>query len=205
MKLATLRGGPAALKGRARHPGSSRACTVGASKGTPAPKDGAGRKAHPGGRPIPGKALAKDNSKAGQTSPRVADRSVSPLVLKWETEQGTLLVGSDGPLQADKPGNGGLRLWSYSTLDDAVSECEALSSGMSGKHSVYNTGFSGANFALSNAREQGFRMAVLAVPSDISSAQGDALRAKGFRLVGQLTEYYGSGLGQDWWTHDLAS
>ncbi|WP_425073010.1 rhomboid family intramembrane serine protease [Sagittula sp. S175] len=67
------------------------------------------------------------------------------------------------------------------------------------------TGFSGADFALSNAREQGFRMAVLAVPSDISSAQGDALRAKGFRLVGQLTEYYGSGLGQDWWTHDLAS
>ena len=136
--------GRPATSGRVPQPTGRSSCRVAAAKGSAGPKDGAGGRSTP--RPsggTRGKAVAGEGDKTA-SQPRVADRSVSPLVLKWETEQGTLLVGSDGPLQADKPGNGGLRLWTYSTLADAVSECEALSSGMSGKHSVYNTGFSGA-------------------------------------------------------------
>lgn len=66
------------------------------------------------------------------------------------------------------------------------------------------TGYAGGDFALNRAREQGFRKAVLAIPSDISRSQAEMLQAQGFRHLGQLADYYGSGLGQDWWAHDLA-
>ncbi len=65
-------------------------------------------------------------------------------------------------------------------------------------------GLSGIDFVLGRARDQGFRMAVMPIPGDISRANAAALETHGFRQVGQLTDYYGPGLGQDWWTHDLA-
>lgn len=61
---------------------------------------------------------------------------------------GLLYIGVDGPLQTCKPGNGGLRIWPYPAADAAVAECRVLASTMSMKHSVFNTGFSGAKLVL---------------------------------------------------------
>jgi len=66
------------------------------------------------------------------------------------------------------------------------------------------TGLSGVDFALNRVREHGHRMALLAIPSDISATQADGLVAQGFRHIGQLPDYYGPDVGQDWWAHDLA-
>lgn len=76
----------------------------------------------------------------------------SPLILKYDTPAGPLYIGNDGPFQTKRPGNGGLRIWTYPTEKEAVAECIALSSGMTGKHLVYNTGFSGAKLVV-NCRD----------------------------------------------------
>ncbi|CAG9460430.1 unnamed protein product [Pedinophyceae sp. YPF-701] len=72
-------------------------------------------------------------------------------VLQFDTPAGTLMVGHDGHLSRECPGNGGLRLWSYKNDEAARKECEALSRGMTGKHDVYNTGFSGAKLVLNSS------------------------------------------------------
>lgn len=78
----------------------------------------------------------------------LSGKSVSPLVLKYDTPAGPLYIGNDGPIQRLKPGNGGLRVWQYASEEDAIKECAALSTGMSSKHEVFNTGFSGAKLVL---------------------------------------------------------
>ena len=45
---------------------------------------------------------------------------------------------------ADWPGNGGLRVRSYDSADEAEAEAKALSDAMTLKHAAYNTGFTGA-------------------------------------------------------------
>lgn len=79
---------------------------------------------------------------------RLTGTTASPLVLRYETPAGCLYIGNDGPFQKERPGNGGLRILSYPDEQSAVLECIALSSGMTGKHKVYNTGFSGAKLVL---------------------------------------------------------
>lgn len=64
-------------------------------------------------------------------------------------------------------------------------------------------GVAGLQHYLSQAGEQAFRMAVLAIPSDLSSANADALVASGFEHQGTLKDYYFTGLHQEWWTHTL--
>ena len=81
---------------------------------------------------------------------------VSPSVLEIpiQDQQGllkSLYVGVHAPVSSQRPGNGGLRLWSYDTEEDAVAECAELSRGMSLKHSIYNTGFGGAKL-VANAK-----------------------------------------------------
>lgn len=63
-------------------------------------------------------------------------------------------------------------------------------------------GLTGVDITLSNARERGFRMAVLALPQDLSEANFEAL-GKNFRRVGRLADYYGPDFGQDWWVASL--
>ena len=64
-------------------------------------------------------------------------------------------------------------------------------------------GLTGMDKALTQARADHAKMAVVAIPSDISDANGDALRSHGFEKSGQLKDYYHVGLHQDWWMCSL--
>ena len=84
---------------------------------------------------------------------------VSPIVIQKRLpnhKDVSLYVGIHAPSDTDlsRPGNGGLRLWSYDTEEEAIDECRELSRGMALKHRIYNTGFSGAKL-VANAKEPG--------------------------------------------------
>lgn len=70
-------------------------------------------------------------------------------VLEFQSQQGTrMFIGNHGPLRTDRPGNGGMRLHSYDTHNEAVADCVRLAEGMTRKHSMYRTGFSGAKIVV---------------------------------------------------------
>lgn len=70
-------------------------------------------------------------------------------VLEFESQPGTrFYIANHGPLRTDKPGNGGMRLYTYKSQDDAVADCVRLAEGMTRKHSMYRTGFSGAKLVV---------------------------------------------------------
>jgi len=59
-----------------------------------------------------------------------------------------LFIANDGPLQLDRPGNGGMRMLKYEDEDSAVADAVRLAEGMTRKHDCYNTGFSGAKLVV---------------------------------------------------------
>ena len=65
------------------------------------------------------------------------------------------------------------------------------------------SGLEGLDWNLFDARTHKFRMAVLAVPSDLSEANAKELADNGLSPCGLLENYYGSGLHQSWWICDL--
>lgn len=84
-------------------------------------------------------------------APTTAAKTASPLVLEFDGPQGSkVYFGCDGPLQTCRPGNGGLRIWSYENEQAAIEECIGLSRGMTHKHDAYNTGFSGAKLVVNS-------------------------------------------------------
>lgn len=64
-------------------------------------------------------------------------------------------------------------------------------------------GLSGLDQQLALAQQQHYRVAVLAIPSDLSDANAAALKDHGLHLCGALKDFYGAGLHQCWWTRDL--
>mmetsp|Transcript_40925 Transcript_40925/g.123954 ORF Transcript_40925/g.123954 Transcript_40925/m.123954 type:complete len:897 (+) Transcript_40925:31-2721(+) len=61
-----------------------------------------------------------------------------------EAALGTLHLAAAAPLSSSRPGNGGMRLWSYVSGTAAETEASKLALGMEIKHASFNTGFSGA-------------------------------------------------------------
>jgi len=59
-----------------------------------------------------------------------------------------LFIANDGPLQLDRPGNGGMRLLGYPDQEAAMADAVRLAEGMTRKHICYNTGFSGAKLVV---------------------------------------------------------
>lgn len=53
-------------------------------------------------------------------------------------------IDSDSYGHTSRPGNGGRRLLNYQTTDDAISDAIRLAKGMTRKHDMFRTGFSGA-------------------------------------------------------------
>lgn len=64
-------------------------------------------------------------------------------------------------------------------------------------------GLAGLDFAIEQAKQKMARMAVLAIPSDISEENSDVLEAQGFKKCGQLEGYYNPRLHQVWWMCSL--
>lgn len=60
-------------------------------------------------------------------------------------------------------------------------------------------GVTGLREALLDAREQEFRLAVLALPSDISAFAASSLIDAGFANAGELGDFYAAGSNQIWW------
>ena len=70
-------------------------------------------------------------------------------VLVFKSQPGTkFYIANHGPLRLDKPGNGGMRLATYDCEEDAVADCVRLAEGMTRKHGMYRTGFSGAKLVV---------------------------------------------------------
>lgn len=61
-------------------------------------------------------------------------------------------------------------------------------------------GVSGLERALENAAMQNARIVVASLPEDISNLAADDLRSHGFQEDGSLSDYYGVGLSQVWWS-----
>ncbi|KAJ1624276.1 FAD dependent oxidoreductase-domain-containing protein [Pavlovales sp. CCMP2436] len=70
--------------------------------------------------------------------------SCSVLEAALPNDLGTLFVGITSEASIAMPGNGGMRVWSYASLEDAREEARQLAHGMARKHSVHGTGFAGA-------------------------------------------------------------
>ena len=64
-------------------------------------------------------------------------------------------------------------------------------------------GLTGMEKSLMRARADHACLATLAIPSDLSDANCEALEAQGFEKTGQLQDYYSLGLHQDWWMCSL--
>ena len=61
-------------------------------------------------------------------------------------------VDSDGYGGPARPGNGGIRLLDYATARDAVDDAARLATGMTRKHDMFRTGFSGAKVVVRAGR-----------------------------------------------------
>ena len=55
-----------------------------------------------------------------------------------------LYIATDGDFDHQRPGNGGIRLLDYQTERDAIDDAVRLAEGMTRKHDMFRTGFSGA-------------------------------------------------------------
>lgn len=55
-----------------------------------------------------------------------------------------LYIATDGDFDHERPGNGGIRLLDYQTENDAIDDAIRLAEGMTRKHDMFRTGFSGA-------------------------------------------------------------
>jgi hypothetical protein len=55
-----------------------------------------------------------------------------------------LYIATDGEFCINRPGNGGIRLLDYQTDDHAIDDAIRLAEGMTRKHDMFRTGFSGA-------------------------------------------------------------
>lgn len=64
-------------------------------------------------------------------------------------------------------------------------------------------GLAGIDYALDTARQKMSRMVVLAIPSDLSEQNAEALRSHGFEICGELKDYYKSALHQVCWVCSL--
>ena len=64
-------------------------------------------------------------------------------------------------------------------------------------------GLAGLDYALEKATKKMARLVVLAIPSDISEENSEALETQGFKKCGSLEGYYNPVLHQVWWTCSL--
>jgi leucine dehydrogenase len=55
-----------------------------------------------------------------------------------------LYIATDGDFDRERPGNGGIRLLDYQTDSHAIDDAIRLAEGMTRKHDMFRTGFSGA-------------------------------------------------------------
>lgn len=55
-----------------------------------------------------------------------------------------LYIANDGEFNHERPGNGGIRLLDYQTDGHAIDDAIRLAEGMTRKHDMFRTGFSGA-------------------------------------------------------------
>ena len=118
----------------------------------------------------------------------------SPMLLTTQLPDGIqLMVGAVGRLTSDRPGNGGVRIWSYNSRQAAAAEVQskprnalsvlpltawpqaiALAQGMEVKHLAYKTGCSGAK-----------------VPPDIPCRPAQSCRSATQRSsLSNMAEYY---------------
>lgn len=68
---------------------------------------------------------------------------------------------------------------------------------------VTGDGVTGIEDMIGEAAKVGLRLLVTSLPQDVSNVASEALTAHGFQQNGVLTDYYGLGVAQVWWSRDL--
>ena len=82
---------------------------------------------------------------------KVINRGETNVLDVPTTQEGVkLYIAVHGEFQSDKPGNGGMRLMSYENDELAISDAVRLAEGMTRKHAMYQTGFSGAKLVVNH-------------------------------------------------------
>lgn len=61
-----------------------------------------------------------------------------------------IAIDSDSFQGIERPGNGGIRLLNYSSAQDAIDDAVRLAKGMTRKHDMFRTGFSGAKVVINS-------------------------------------------------------
>lgn len=79
-----------------------------------------------------------------ELSKNVRFHAITPQLLQCETADGTTFFVAHENGTQSLPGNGGMRVKTYSSMGEAALECRHLSEVMAHKHAVYHTGFTGA-------------------------------------------------------------
>lgn len=112
-----------------------------------------------------------------------------------------IIYGLDNPEAQETPGpdSGGATGLSITALQLA-SETEDVA-GLEWSEAPQD--FVGLVDRLAEARANSYRMAVLAIPTDLSTAHGQTLEKQGMCHVGTLQDYYHTGLHQEWWSISL--
>ena len=59
-----------------------------------------------------------------------------------------LYIAVHGSFQTERPGNGGMRMLPYDSEEHAIADAVRLAEGMTKKHAMYQTGFSGAKLVV---------------------------------------------------------
>ena len=97
-------------------------------------------------------ALVSAVQEAPPSTPPPSPVLVSRDVKNQDEEKiGTLTLAASAPLSLERPGNGGMRLWNYTSREAADVEALGLAQGMEIKHATYNTGFSGAKLVCASS------------------------------------------------------
>jgi len=86
-------------------------------------------------------------------SPKTRGATVIEAPVQQEGVKLYIAIDSDSFKNEERPGNGGIRLLNYRSTEDAIDDAVRLAKGMTKKHDMFRTGFSGAKMVVNSEYE----------------------------------------------------
>jgi len=86
-------------------------------------------------------------------SPETRGATVIEAPVQQEGVKLYIAIDSDSFQNEERPGNGGIRLLNYSSSKEAIDDAVRLAKGMTKKHDMFRTGFSGAKMVINSEHE----------------------------------------------------
>jgi len=83
-------------------------------------------------------------------SPKIRGATVIEAPVQQEGVKLYIAIESDSFKNEERPGNGGIRLLNYASSEEAIDDAVRLAKGMTKKHDMFRTGFSGAKMVINS-------------------------------------------------------